>query len=169
MTKLQYIVKLLFGKKRFVLIVLAHKSAMCRSKYKCCKCNPKHNTLLHEVFVSNPTTTGSSELIVSAVVLTQTLSPTLQPCFVRNNNIGVNLINESASAQSTLLATAMVIVRDAKGKLHTVRAMIDPCSQCSIVYDALCKQLQLPTISNTLAVSGIGGNSKLSAIGSPCK
>ena len=41
----------------------------------------------------------------------QTLSPTSQPCFVRDNNIGVHLVNdESASARSTLLAIALVNV-----------------------------------------------------------
>ena len=113
--------------------------------------------MLHESLVSNAVTAGSSESVVSAVVSTQTHSRTSQPCFVRNNNISVHLINESASAQSTLLATALVNVRDAEGKLHTVRAMIDPCSQCSFVSDALCKKLQLSTRSDTVAVLDIGG------------
>ena len=135
-----------------------HKSPMCRSENKCRTCNEKHNTLLHEVCVSNVSTEGSRDSVVSAVVSTNKNNQTSQPCFVRDNNIGVHLVNESASAQSTLLATALVNVRDANGKLHTVRAMIDPCSQCSFVSDALCKKLQLSTRSDTLAVSGIGGN-----------
>ena len=77
---------------------------------------------------------------------------------MRDNNIDIHLVNESASARSTLLATALVNVRDTNGKLHTERAMIDPCSQCSFVSDALCKKLQLSTRLDTLAISGIGGN-----------
>ena len=36
--------------------------------------------------------------------------------------------------------------------------MIDPSSQCSFVSDALYKRLQVSTRSDTLAVTGIGGN-----------
>ena len=114
---------------------------MYRIDNKCDKCNEKHNTLLHEVFVSNAVTAGSSQSIVSAVVSTQTLPPTSQPCFVRDNKISIHLVNESASARSTLLATALLNVRDTNGKLHTMHAMIDPYSQCSCVSDALCKKL----------------------------
>ena len=77
--------------------------------------------------------------------------------FGRDNNISVHLVNESVSTRSTLLDTNLVNVWDAEGNLHTVRAMIDPCSQCSFVSNALCKKLQFATRLDILAVSKIVG------------
>ena len=76
--------------------------------------------MLHEVLVLHVVIAGSSKSEVSAVVSTQALTTTSQPCCVRDNNIGVYFVNESSSARSTFLATNLLKVRDAEGKLHTV-------------------------------------------------
>ena len=139
--------KLMCGKRNYVLTALGITKVRC-TVVNTSAVSVMQNTIrcCWKAFVSHVVTEGSSESIVSAVVSTQTLSPTSQPCFLRDNSIGVHLVNESA-----------INVRDAKGKLYTMD--IDPCFQCSFVSDALCKRLQLSMRWDTLAVSGIGGNS----------
>ena len=95
---------------------------------------------------------------ISCCVNTNSFANVATLLFVRDKYIGVYLVNESLFARSTLLATALVNVRDTNGKLYTMRAMIDPCYQCKFVFDSLCKKLQLSTRSDTLAMSEIGGN-----------
>ena len=129
--KLQRIVKLLFSKKNSISTVLDITKVQCAavktsalsvipSTIRCC------TKFLCRMLLLRSQASPSS---------TRNRSTTPQPCFVRDNNIGVHLANDSVSTRSTLLDTNLVNVWDAEGNLHTVRAMIDPCSQ-ELFYNA---------------------------------
>lgn len=67
------------------------------------------------------------------------------------------LDDKYTKGSNTLLATALIKVRNFCGKYETLRALIDPGSQeCFITLDA-ATSLSIPMISTNIEVSGIGG------------
>ena len=76
-----------------------------------------------------------------------------------------SLVAQSSSVQPALLATALVKLRGADGRIHTARAMIDPGSQRSFVSEVLLKKLGQPYSDTTVPVSGTGGYSHIPAKG----
>ena len=71
------------------------------------ECNAQRNMMLHDIFVLIVAAAGPNESVISVVVSTQSQSPTLQPFFVEDNNIGIYLVNESITVRSTLIATTL--------------------------------------------------------------
>lgn len=61
------------------------------------------------------------------------------------------------AGRAVLLATARVLIKDQHDRLHTVRALIDPGFETSIVAEALAQRLRLPRASAAVAIFGVGG------------
>ena len=78
-------------------------------------------------------------------------------CNAKHNTLSNDSVLSAVVSTQNRSPTSQLNVRDAKGNLHTVQLMIDPCSQGSFISDALCKRLQLSTRSDTLSISGFGG------------
>lgn len=55
-----------------------------------------------------------------------------------------------------LLATARVLVADAGRSRRNVRAMVDPCSEVSLVAESLVQRLRVPRSSTTTVIYGVG-------------
>ena len=133
-----------------------HRSADCRNTNRCRDCKGKHHTLLHDP--TRPLKVNTTSTVTSAFASTSVLAPIMQPNFTKGQSINVNLNRASTSIQSTLLATALVKVRDTNGFLHTARAIIDPGYQCSFVTEALIKKLKLPRMASTTSVTGVANS-----------
>ena len=115
-----------------------HGSADCRNTNRWRDCKGKHHTLLHDP--TRPLNGNTTSTVTFAFASTSVSAHIMQPNFTKGQSINVNLNCSSTSIQSTLLATALVKIRDTDGFLHTARAIIDPGSQCSFVSEALMKK-----------------------------
>lgn len=104
----------------------------CSSKFNCRYCNQRHHSMLH--FNSLYATTDNKEPTpgTSTTVLT----------------------NHSVNSQ-VLLATAIVKVEDASGKLHSCRCLLDSGSQSNFVAESFVHKLNLSPVALQLAVHGI--------------
>ena len=78
----------------------------------------RHHTLLHE-----DTNTSSH---VSAIEPIHNHVAFSGPSFTTNTELQLSLVAQSSSVEPALLATALVKLRGAHGRIHTARAMIDP-------------------------------------------
>ena len=134
-----------------------HPISNCRSERRCIICNKQHHTLLHEDTSTNAhvSATGASHNHVAFT----------GPSFAVNSELRLSLVAQSSSIKPTLLATALVKLRGADGRLHTARAMIDPGSQSSFVSEVLLRKLQQPYSAAKVPLSGIGGYSHIPAKG----
>ena len=87
------------------------------------------------------------------------------PSFTTNTELQLSSVAQSSSVEPALLATALVKLRGADGRIHTARAMIDPGSQSFFVFEVLLKKLGQPYSATTVPLSGIGGYSHIPAKG----
>ncbi|XP_011687010.1 PREDICTED: uncharacterized protein LOC105449455 [Wasmannia auropunctata] len=105
----------------------------CRASL-CKKCSGKHNTLLHFEKQSSENATPVVESGSSSV-----------------------LCSHSQQASGVLLATALVLVTDRRGKQRSVRALLDPGSQSSLITRKLCQELSLDTNRINTSIEAING------------
>lgn len=93
----------------------------------CCKqCNEKHHTLLHQE----------------------------PPKEQRTTIANVSSLN-AYSGSETILSTAIIQIRDSRGRFHSCRALLDSGSQSHFLTHAMVKKLGLTTEKLTLPVIGI--------------
>ncbi|XP_029159528.1 uncharacterized protein LOC114931578 [Nylanderia fulva] len=118
-----------------------HLVSRCQSKKNCLTCDARHHTTLHEATTSSP----AAEVTTRATTLTTTL--------------------QDRDHKAVLLATARLNIADRYGSPHVVRALIDQCSEVSIISEALAQRLRLPRVSTDLSIFGIGGTRSGSARG----
>ncbi|XP_029171127.1 uncharacterized protein LOC114945863 [Nylanderia fulva] len=117
-----------------------HFLSRCQSKKNCLTCDARHHTMLHGA----PTSSASTEA-TRATTLTATL--------------------QNPECKAVLLATARINVADRYGSPQAVRALIDQCSEVSIISETLAQRLRLPRVSTGLSIFGIGGTRSGSARG----
>lgn len=112
-----------------------HLVVDCSSSKSCSKCSARHHTTLHDalVTVSLPGTEASSSSIVQ------------------------NTGQARSSCNPLLLATARVLVLDRSGAFHSIRALLDPGSETSLISESLTQRLRLPRTSTTVAIYGVSG------------
>lgn len=77
-----------------------------------------------------------------------------------NTILGFNFPSEMtsctlATAQNAIFSTAMVEIRDSKGRWVKARALLDCGSQCSFLTVQLCVILNLPKLKTNLTIIGI--------------
>ena len=129
----------------FNCLTPGHHNRQCHAG-PCTKCKRKHNTLLH------------LETSVSSNVNNR------QDTNVENNLDSkgdqfhkTTLIAHSKQAENEhiILGTAIVQIKDYKGRLHECRALLDSCSQVNIMTRELCEKLNLPIEKSETVVSGI--------------
>ncbi|XP_029161520.1 uncharacterized protein LOC114939307 [Nylanderia fulva] len=72
---------------------------------------------------------------------------------------------QNPECKAVLLATARINVADRYGSPQAVRALIDQCSEVSIISETLAQRLRLPRASTGLSIFGIGGTRSGSARG----
>ncbi|XP_076652416.1 uncharacterized protein LOC143358826 [Halictus rubicundus] len=109
-----------------------HNATACPSAKRCQRCAQKHHTMLHEA-ANEP---SSSQSVA-------TLHTTKRH----------ELTTETVSV---LLATALVTAA-AGNRTFTARAMIDPCSEVSLISESLVQRMRFPRTSSSQLVLGAGG------------
>lgn len=123
----------------------AHRSKQCSSG-SCKKCNKKHNTLLHmEVRQQwKDSESKSSDLNSSDTTGSMQVASTTANHAARSRG------------RHVLLSTAIVHVRDAKGNVHSCRALLDNGSQSNFVTTELAKKLGLRQYPTCVPINGVG-------------
>lgn len=110
-----------------------HQLSHCSSSHKCRVCSRQHHTLLHRI--PSPESPNSSS-----------------PPAVHTH------LNKSSN-DHIILATAMVLIRDAHGSYRLGRALLDSCSQVNFITDELSQKLLLPRNRHNIEIHSIGKSS----------
>lgn len=106
-----------------------HNGKNCISEKRCRECQGRHNTLVHEAYVKQPTMGMERN---------------------KATNVSQNDITE------TLLATAVVRVQSSDGTFIKLRALIDQGSQTSLITEKAAQMLQLPRQRCKGVIFGVG-------------
>ncbi|XP_076660747.1 uncharacterized protein LOC143364135 [Halictus rubicundus] len=108
-----------------------HNTTACPSAKRCQRCAQMHHTMLHEA-ANEPTTTSVATLHTT-----------------KRHELTTGTV-------SVLLATALVTASAGNRKV-TARALIDPCSEVSLISESLVQRMRLPRTSSSQLVLGAGG------------
>ncbi|XP_011858081.1 PREDICTED: uncharacterized protein LOC105555666 [Vollenhovia emeryi] len=119
-----------------------HQAKNCPSS-SCRKCQGAHNTLLHYESNAEQKTTSQG---ASTEVKEPPSSPVVTQCLQQNPS-------------KVLLSTAVIHVRDSKGKSHACRALLDSGSQLNFVTEDFANKLHLNKHSINMPISGIAEGS----------
>ncbi|XP_055622539.1 uncharacterized protein LOC129766108 [Toxorhynchites rutilus septentrionalis] len=130
-----------------------------QSNTSCCVALQQQNSSAPQAQVASVSQTAKS----ATTVAVQQQSPSTSNNYNVNGSSGnpqYALVTHSAGTipEAVFLPTAMVNIRDSRGRVCTVRCLLDCASQRSFVSKAACDRLQLPRIRlpNSITVSGIG-------------
>ncbi|XP_073814287.1 uncharacterized protein isoform X2 [Musca autumnalis] len=115
-----------------------HMVSNCPSKYRCRVCDSAHHTILH-IFSSpeQPSTSNSNGN-----------SP--QPSTSSNP---VSFV--ARSFRRAVIPTAVILMKDNCGSFHTVRALLDSCSELNFISEETAKRLKLKFRPFSQEISGI--------------
>lgn len=128
-----------------------HEFRECKSTYGCRHCKKKHNTLLHlENSVRNNTEQYNQNLTHPRATISN------PSCLVTNDQQFTNV----------LLSTALIKVKDCKGRYQMCRALIDSGSQANFISEACIHRLGLTATGEKIPICGISGAITTSAHGS---
>ncbi|XP_055309005.1 uncharacterized protein LOC129572915, partial [Sitodiplosis mosellana] len=138
-------------KSKLCVNCLGHSAdTACSSTRTCFTCGGKHHTLLHfhkitnQVSSFNPRATTFQPNAQTVPNVANTTSTTA----------AVNLV--SASSKTILLTTALVDVPDINGQLIRLRALVDQCSQHSIITTRAAQRLKLRSIPICVGIRPMG-------------
>ena len=124
-----------------------HQVGKCRSTYKCKVCSKPHHSLLHRL---QPQQSQIPSTIISDQQLTSRSSA----------NFAVSHSHfKKSSVEQVKLATAVVLIRSANGVYIPARALLDSCSQVSLITDNLSQKLRLTRKKQSIKITGIGDSS----------
>ncbi|KMQ84502.1 gag-pol polyprotein precursor, partial [Lasius niger] len=115
-----------------------HMVGECASNKTCNKCSGRHHTTLHEAF--------TTATVISLPAAGSSSSPTVHVAK-----------RPPVECASVLLATARVLVMDRSGARHSVRALVDPGSETSLIAESLAQRLRLPRTPTSVTIFGVGG------------
>ncbi|XP_076302125.1 uncharacterized protein LOC143220345, partial [Lasioglossum baleicum] len=109
-----------------------HETNACRTTHTCHQCAQPHHTTLHDAIRG----TGSTKV---------------------NSMVTSNGSERQNDPAAVILATALISV-GAHGRVRTVRALIDPCSEVTLVSESLVQTLRASRKSCSHVVVGAGAN-----------
>lgn len=113
----------------------------CHCTRGCNECGGEHHTLLHE----------------DSAQQTGPRSPAGASGDVAGNfNVHISSWNTSSTI---FLATARVLVGASSGRSVVVRAILDPCSECSFISENIAQHLRLSRAKVAATIFGVGGTS----------
>ncbi|XP_036346890.1 uncharacterized protein LOC118756221 [Rhagoletis pomonella] len=107
----------------------------------------RHHSLLHNISetISSPSTPPNNSFTTNESASVHTTSVETQ-------------LGASAQGGQVILATALILVRDACGEFEICRVLLDSCSQVNLMTQALCSGLNLRKSRNNIDVCGIGSS-----------
>jgi len=126
----------------FNCFAVGHQANQCRYG-SCHKCGRKRNTRLHD---DNKIAESPREQ-----------PPNVSVMYAQN--CSVNCMQYSTTS---MLATAVIFIRNKTGILQPCRAIVDSSAQLNFITVSCAKRLQLDSANETVPISGIGSNSMIS-------
>ncbi|TGZ51666.1 Gag-pol polyprotein [Temnothorax longispinosus] len=125
-----------------------HRVSHCKVVKRCQKCGKKHHTTIHKVEASSEKKDVKSEDQVqsSSAVMDTNAAKVLH-----------SIVDSNVPASCVLLATARVFIIFDRNETRSVRALIDPRSEVSIITERVVQQLNLPRRNSSISLAGIGG------------
>ncbi|XP_036150568.1 uncharacterized protein LOC118648342, partial [Monomorium pharaonis] len=117
-----------------------HSAPTCKSGH-CKFCSERHNSLLH--------------LKAKETNNSQSSNTALEPSQVEAITNSVTTCTSTSCSRITLLSTAVVDVLDRYGCGQRCRTLLDNGSQANLISSSFVKNLQLPTQTTDIVVSGI--------------
>ncbi|XP_037806221.1 uncharacterized protein LOC119600196 [Lucilia sericata] len=140
-----------------------HTKSKCASTNTCFICKSGHHTLLHlqksqntykPIQTNNTTETEkSSHQKINDCTNNQKMDHNQNPSTSQNCQVQANFASNN---ENILLRTALVQIEHI-GQLFTVRALIDPGSQRTFLFERVRSLLQLPYQKSYVEIVGIGG------------
>ncbi|KAI5643444.1 putative peptidase (DUF1758) domain-containing protein [Phthorimaea operculella] len=126
----------------FNCLVKGHSVNHCRQSTTCKKCGRRHHTLLH--YVSSPKPENPKED-------SEDTTENTKAC-----NLSISLKSETEDfSEADMLATARIDVEAKNNELFTLRAVVDPGSQASLISESVVQLLNLDRIPVTAKISGV--------------
>ncbi|UYV69801.1 hypothetical protein LAZ67_7000777 [Cordylochernes scorpioides] len=137
-----------------------HLVNQCRLKFKCRKCQGKHNTLIH----IDANIHQFKEHTVGITAIEEPDKNQAESSVKENNDaLGVTSIHNTTCLMSNqedsfvLLSTATIMVMNHQGKYQPCRALIDTASQATLITRDCLKKLNLEPSRTRVELAGIGG------------
>ena len=125
----------------------------CYSFRRCLSCKGKHHTLLHSKPINSASETNSSFNINTSLNDFSIFVPQMAQL-----PLPATHLSRSVAFGRVLLATARIYVEAPNGIRVLARALIDQCSQVSIVSQSLCQRLRLRYKPIHASITGVGSN-----------
>ncbi|XP_073831766.1 uncharacterized protein [Musca autumnalis] len=115
-----------------------HMVSKCSSKSRCRVCDSAHHTILHIFSTPEQPSTSNSN------------SNSPQPSTSSNP---VSFV--ARSFRRAIIPTAVILMKDNRGSFHTVRALLDSCSELNFISEETAKRLKLKFRPFSQEISGI--------------
>ncbi|XP_055307758.1 uncharacterized protein LOC129571911, partial [Sitodiplosis mosellana] len=141
-----------------------HLIAQCGSAKNCLQCGLRHHTMLHFPVTSSNSAASSTN---NAASFTNTAVPGRPAPNQASNSfsnpemrtLATNVFSTIHAPKSVLLATALIPVENVKtGKVTVLRALIDDCSEGTIISEHAANVLGLRRTSAITEVNGVSQN-----------
>ncbi|CAK9816105.1 hypothetical protein ANTPLA_LOCUS8887 [Anthophora plagiata] len=129
----------------FICLNIGHRSVDC-SRGMCKKCSRKHNTLLHIDYLSNGPSSVRTNPATSGNQISNVNS---------HDSLTVQTIISHIEDKITILATAIIHIKDHRGIKQECRVLLDSGSQSHFISERLVNKLGLPRERINIRVSGI--------------
>ncbi|XP_053968627.1 uncharacterized protein LOC128870055 [Anastrepha ludens] len=111
---------------------------------RCKHCARSHHSLLHRAPTSNK--------MQSVSLSTSSLEQPTQPV----STAATHTHQEKSPQDQVILATAVVLIRDASGCFQFGRALLDSCSQVNFITEEFSRKLRLPRERHHVEIQSIG-------------
>lgn len=136
-----------------------HLARDCPSRFRCKTCSKKHHSLLHPGFPgSGPIPTPTSTVVNESTSAPSTIGDASNS--VESVSSSMTLISSNAATEQLgshmFLLTVLLNVKDAWGRTHYARALLDSGSQANLMSENLCNVLQLSRRNKKVEITGIG-------------
>lgn len=128
----------------------------CKSKHVCKLCKQRHHSLIHrdQSFVKNdPAPSASATDKQSSNTSTVEAE---EPVRVKVRSVASNSFSHQ-SINTTLLPTALILLKGSSGRSVRVRALLDQGSQASFVSESVAQLIKANRGPASIEVSGVGG------------
>ncbi|XP_076686030.1 uncharacterized protein LOC143378074 [Andrena cerasifolii] len=131
----------------------SHSSRDCKSVKRCQLCMGKHHSTIHIPIEQTSSSVAISKVDEQLAHSGKSASASLSPTTATTHCAQVQ-----PPGAAVLLATALVRVASNSGEKVTVRAMIDPCSEVSLIGESIAQLLRLPRSPTNIPVIGVAKN-----------
>ena len=123
-----------------------HSVAACRCPFSCKSCKERHNSYLH---VEKDSSHKSQNHVGTTTSQNSTSGDT-------SGNVKVHFSNLKPQASTCILGTAVVLMKNEKGKFLPVRGLIDSGAMSTFVTEKCAERLGLALSKDAPAISGLG-------------